>query len=398
MIKNLLNNKGTLLASFVIILSILSSILLYAASLSLANRMGIENTYNKTIAMNIAEGGIEKALWNIKKGIHTSASDCSDIPGGQFDYTITGSGNIKTVIATSYVPSKANPKYSKKIKVKVTDQPAMYNTNFSYAIQAGEGGIHVSGSAEVNGNLYSNGIIEVTNSAGKVKNPGDVWAVGAISDQFNGIAGTKTSPAELVPLPDLDLNAWKSMAHDGGVIEGNYSPPDDGTFTDLGPTEITGNMTMSKTSQKVNLKGPVHIHGNLTISGGTWKMDEGFGENGTVVVVDGQISITAGVGKAAFQSNTDDSYILFVSTSTANTEGNSAISYTGNASAEKLVLYAYYGSMKFTGSGTIVAMTGETLYLTGGGEINYKSGLASSIFASGPGGIWKIIEWQEIKT
>lgn len=386
-----------MLASFVIVLSVLSSILLYAAAASLANRVGIENTYNKTVALNVAEGGIEKALWNIKQGNTASETDCTDIPGGQFDYEITGAGNIKTIIATSYVPSKANPKHKKKIKVKVTDQPAVYGTNFSYALQAGEGGIHVSGNSEVNGNLYSNGIIELTTAAAKVKNPGDVWAAGAIIDPFSGISGEKNSPADMVPLPELDLNAWRSIAHDGGVITGDYSPPGDGTFTDLGPVEITGDVSMSSTSQKINLKGPVYIHGNLTISGGTWKMDDAFGENGTVVLVDGQINITAGVGKAAFESNSEDSYILFVSASTANTEGNSAISFTGNASAEKLVLYAYYGSMKFTGSGTIVAMTGETLYITGGGEINYKSGLASSNFASGPGGIWKVMEWQEIK-
>ncbi|MEK7447274.1 MAG: hypothetical protein AAB632_00520 [Patescibacteria group bacterium] len=397
MIKVLNNERGTLLASFVIILSVLTSILLYAASASLANRLGIERTYQKTVALNIAEGGVEKALWNIKQGIYTSESDSTDIPGGQFDYTITGSGNIKTIIATGYVPSKANPKYIKKLKVKVTDQPAIYNTNFGYAIQAGEGGIHISGNAEVNGSLYSNGIIELTNAAAKVRNPGDVWAVGEISDIFGGIAGTKTSPADYISLPELDLNAWRSIAHDGGVITGNYSPPNDGMFTDLGPVEITGNVTMSKTGQKINLKGPVYIHGDLDISGGTWQVDSGFGDNGTVVLVDGKINITAGTGKSSFQSSSEDAYILFVSASTANTQGDSAISFTGSATAEKLVLYAYYGSMLFSGSGDIIAMTGETLYLTGGGEINYKSGLASGIFASGPGGVWKIIEWQEIK-
>src|SRR3990170_7185264 len=122
--ENILKSqRGSILASFTIILTILTSVLLYTASTSLANKVGIERTINNALAMGIAEGGVEKAVWVLKQGSYTGETASSDIQGGQFDVTVAGSGNVKTITVVSYVPSKANPKYKKAVKVKVTDEP-----------------------------------------------------------------------------------------------------------------------------------------------------------------------------------------------------------------------------------------------------------------------------------
>ncbi len=398
-LKHIRNNHGSIIAVFVIMMTVLSTFLLAAYALSLENRLSIARSYQKNIALNIAEAGINKALWELKGHnlSYTGETSNSSVSGGQFDVIVApiDPGN-KYITATAYVPSKANPKFKKAIKVKISDKPVTENASFNYAIQAGSGGISVTGNADVHGSMYSNGGINVSASAANIEDPGNVWAVGSISDTHNAIHGTKTSPASPVELPQINLDTWKSLAQAGGTISGNYSPPSSGTYTDLGPKEITGDLDMTSANQKINLKGPLYIHGNLSISGGYWKIDDSLGSSGTIVIVDGTISITAGANKSDFRGNSGGAYLLFISTSTANTEGNSAISYTGGANAEELALYAYNGSMKFSGSGDIVAMTGQTLFLSGGGEIHYKSGLASTSFAGGPGGTWTIKEWQEI--
>lgn len=398
-LKHIRNSRGSIIAIFVIMLTVLSTFLLAASAFSLENRLSITRSYNKNIALNIAEAGINKAIWELKGHnlSYTGETANSSVSGGQFDVIVTpiDPGN-KYITATAYVPTKANPKYKKAIKVKISDKPVMENASFNYAIQAGSGGIFVTGNAEVSGSLYSNGGISVSASAANIYNLGNVWAVGSISDTHTAIHGVKTSPASPVDLPQINIDMWKNLAAAGGTISGNYSPPSIGTYTDLGPKEITGNLDMTSANQKINLKGPLYIHGDLTISGGYWKIDDSLGSNGTIVIVDGTISVTAGANKSDFKGNSSGAYLLFISTNTANTEGNSAISYTGGADAEELALYAYNGSMKFSGSGDIVAMTGQTLYLSGGGSIHYKSGLASTSFAGGPGGTWAIKEWQEI--
>ncbi len=395
------NRSGSILAVFVILMTVLSAFILAAATLTLENRVSISRTYQQDVALNIAEAGINKALWELRghSPSYTGETGNASISGGEFDVAVTTiDANNDYVTSTAYVPSKANPKYKKAIRIKISDTPTTTNPAFSYAIQAGAGGIWAEGSTHVEGSLYSNSSITTQGSSVNIESPGNAWAVTTITDggcpQHCGIHGTKTSGANPVVMPAIDLNQWKSLAQAGGTItDSNYSPPSSGSFTNLGPKEFTGSsFSMSSSDQKVNLTGPLYIHGNLNISGGTWKLDDSFGSNGTIVIVDGQINIS---GNAEFQGNSSGSYILFISTNIANTKSSPAISFTGHGTAENLALYAYNGSMYLAGSGTIVAMTGQTLYLNSG-DIEYESGLKSEQFAGGPGGTWEVKEWQEI--
>lgn len=389
--KNFLKNEsGTLLASFVIILSVLSSILLYAASASLANRIGIENSYNKTVATSVAEGGIEKAIWAINSGQSYSGDTASSsIPGGEFDVVVTNIDTTnKYIVSTAYVPTKANPKYKKAIKIKLSALPSNTDISFSYAVQAGQGGMVISGSSHVEGSLYSNADIVVSGSA-EVNDPGNAWAVGTITDGGR-IAGTKTPGAPAVPLPTLDLEAWKNLAKTGGTITGNYNPS--GNVT-VGPKEITGNVTMG--TANVTLDGPLYVHGDFSMSSGSASMrpSNNVGADGTMVVVDGKINITGG----KFFENSDKGYIVFVSTNPASTESNPAISYTGNNEAERVAFYAYNGAMRLAGSGQIAAMIAQTLFINGSGKIEYEHGTPAVYFPGAPGGSWEVLEWQEVR-
>lgn len=387
-IQILKNQKGSIAATFTIILTILTSILLYTASSSLANKIGIERTVNNALAMGIAEGGAEKALWKLKQGSYTGETGSTDIAGGQFDVTVSVSGNERTITVVSYVPSKASPKYKKSVKVKVTDEPAIENVAFNYAIQGGEGGINVFGGPEIQGSLYSNANITFTGSAHEVS--GSASAHGTVSPNPNPrVHGPITTGVPIIPLPDINTDYWKEIASQGNVISGSYVPPS-GTTT-MGPTKITGSFQMSSQNQKINLTGPLYIQGSAHISGGEFILDSSLGSNGTIIIVDGQVDVSGGT---KFISNGDGRYILLISTSTHASE---AIKYTGNADSESLALFTPVGGLTLQGKGELVALCGKTLNIGGDGEVKYKQGLASAIFSGGPGGTWDVIEWQEIK-
>lgn len=379
------NSSGSIIVVFVIVLSVLTTVVLAVSSLTLSNKVGVERTYQKSIALNIAEAGLNKAVWELKQGhSYTGETGNSSISGGEFDVTMTNiDATNKYITATAYVPTKASPKYKKAIKAKVTAQPSNTDISFSYAMQAGNGGMNISGSSEVEGSLYSNANIVVSGSA-KVKDPGNAWAVGTINDGGR-IQGTKTPGASETPLPIINFDAWRNLARQGGTINGSYTIPS-GNF---GPKEITGSASFSG-SGTVNIRGPIYIRGNLSISGGgVWTLDNSLGSGGTVIIVDGSVTIAGGT---RFYPNSSGGYLAVIAA------GNgSQISYAGSATGEKIALFAPNGTITIAGSGKIVAMMGKTLNIAGSGKIEYEEGTPVISFPGAPGGNWTVKEWQEIR-
>lgn len=396
------SQQGSVLIGSILVLILVMGFALTLTTTVMVNSIYVQRSYQNIAAMSYAEAAIEKTMWELNSAVTpTCDPSCSFGSDADVDLNIVNiDSDNKEITATAYAPNKANYKTKKIVKIKVSAAPDTSSIAFSYAIQAGTGGIEVSGSSEIEGNIYSNGNISVTGSA-KIKQDdgegGDAWAVGTISEPNNGIEGTSYPGSPPVSLPQIDIQAWKDLASSGGTIAGDYSPPSSGSYTDLGPKEITGKVSMSSANQKINLLGPLYIHGDLELSGGFWKLDDSLGTNGTMVLVDGKIKITGGENKTKFLGNSSGSYILFVSTNTANTKGDPAISYTGSAESEALALYAYNGAMTLSGSGEIIAMTGQTLFIEGSGEIKYQEGLALANFAGGPGGIWRMKSWQQLK-
>lgn len=383
--KVIKKNQGSTLAMFVIVLSVLTTILLAVASASLYNKVSIERAYNNAMALNIAEAGVEKAIWEFKQGLsYTGETGNTNISGGEFDVQVTDiDTSNKYITATAYVPSKADPKFKKSVKVKLTAQPSNTDISFGYAMQAGNGGMYIGGSSEIEGSLYSNAHISVTGSA-EVHDPGNAWAVGAISDGGR-IKGTKYPGSPPNPLPTIDLDAWRDLARSGGTISGSYNIPP-GNF---GPKEITGSASFSG-SGTVNIKGPIYIKGSLTIAGGgNWNLDDSLGSGGTVIIVDGSVNIAGGTH---FNPNSAGGYLAIIAAGSG-----SQLSYAGSATGEKIALFAPNGTIYIAGSGRVVAMMGRTLNIYGSGKIEYEEGTPVISFPGAPGGAWQVKEWQEIR-
>lgn len=341
-------------------------------------------------AQALCDAGIEKTIWNLNKGTSYSGEAMET---GLVEVSVTDGAQAKDVIATAYVPfntnaetTKQKAKVTRRVRVRLEATPNEQGIAFKYAIQSGAGGIHIQGSAEVAGNLYSNGVVDFTGNGHKIT--GDVMAHTTVTPNPNPkINGKVTEGVPQVPLPYVNVDAWRDYAERGGTHLGDYSPA--GTVN-LGPKVITEDVTLNNNGQSITLTGPLYIQGNLNMSGGNFKLAESFGTKGTVIIVDGKVGISGG---GRFLSNSAGGFILVVSLSTA----ADAITYGGSSQSEALAMFALKGGMNITGGGEIVATCGETLNLSGTGEIKYKSGLANANFSAGPGGSWEIKEWQILK-
>lgn len=389
---NFKSEKGSILIGTIVALTIVLGLGIGLISMVLTLSLNTQKAYKKMSAISLAEAGIEKTMWEMNNAVTPTCTTPCDLEGGQFEVVINDiDAESKEIVSTGYSPNKANYKTKKTVSVKLNANPSSEGVAFGYALQSGAGGMQISGSSEVQGSLYSNGDIAVSGSA-SVENPGDAWAVGSITGGSR-IAGTQHPNASAVALPSVNVPMWKDLAISGGTLEGNYSPPTSGTWTTMGPKEITGDLTMTSSSQKISLVGPLYVHGNLNISGGEWRIDESFGSKSVMVIVDGLINAS---GSVKVYSNSYGGFVMFLSTNSASSESNPAISYAGQANSEKLGLYAVNGALKITGSGKIVAVTGQTLYMAGSGEIEYEEGFASAEFSGGPGGNWIKSSWQEV--
>ena len=114
-----------------------------------------------------AQSGIDKALWCLNQ---SSGTNCGGSYGSGFTgetsvsfgnsayYTTaitTVTGSQKTVTATGYYPSVANP--VAKVTVKAEATITTTSASFYYGVQSGNGGFEFSNNSSVTGNIYANG-------------------------------------------------------------------------------------------------------------------------------------------------------------------------------------------------------------------------------------------------
>lgn len=373
----------------VIAIIFLAVVMILAASL-FSRTAGFLRFGSKSIsqeqAINLAEAGIERTLWKMNETAG-ACSDCSQ------EYTVGTTGsfivtiqektppnpNLKTIIATGYIPNSTNPRTKQTIKtaVYVTNQ----QISFNYATQTDTGGLEMNSNATINnGNAYTNGDIVGTSNS---RINGDAFAAGTISSPDPTITGTINPGASPKPLPTFDAQYWKDQANinnDPNIGDLTYNA---GSH-DLGPKKIQGNLTLNSNAW-LTIHGPLHVTGNFAMNSNTrLYIDDSFGSTGTVVIVDGNISLNSNA--QVFSTNaTPKGYIILASTKSP--PGN-AIDLNSNAKAG--VLYALSGNLQINSNGQVIALAANKLILNSNATLNYDEGLASAQFSSGPGGSWQI--------
>jgi Tfp pilus assembly protein PilX len=388
MINFLRTSKGTALFNALVFLTVLVIIGLSIATLTLGGFKFIARSHKSTQALNIAEAGIDKALYEINKPSSTYTSETNTPFGnGTFSVQITNGSepNTKVITSTGYIPNNTSPELERTIRVVAKAESSSINIAFSYAVQIGDQGLTMNSNSQINGNAYSNGnIIGYSNST----ITGDAYAVTTISEP-RPTAQSKHPNSPSSQMPSIDYNFWKNEATSGGIHQGDYNI--NNPQQNLGPLKIVGNFNMNSNSS-ITLKGPIYVTGNFAMnSNSRLYLDQAFGTSGTVIIVDGTIQLNSN----SYIYSTDATpkgYILLVTTST------SANALELNSNSSNGICYALNGGMQVNSNGKAVAAVARKLTLNSNATFNYDTGLADTRFSTGPGGKWIIKpgSWQKL--
>lgn len=401
-------------------------------------------------ALQLADAGIEKAIWQLNETAGGYSGEAGTaLGGGVFDVSVLNiSGNTKEITAIGYVPNKAAPRATRKVKAQVTIDST--TVAFNFALQIGAGGVEMAQDARIVGTIYSNGVIDGTtgnNISGGAYSAGvtglirDVAVGGsayahaiqnatiggsAYGYSFNfgtvggnlkmysissctvggsawyttktacTIGGAQNTPhsGEPDPVPQPfpisaeQITNWKNQAAAGGTISGNYNLGQ-GASASLGPKKITGNLVMEKDAV-LTLTGPVWVQGNIDIEkDATVRLDPAYGGNSEVFLADGNIDLSKEVN---FVRAGAGSYILALTTSGS----DPAISIAKNSDA--LIAYAAAGTVLIKKETSLKQVTAWALDMEKDTLVSYETGLADVNF-TGPGGSWAPLRgtWREIK-
>ncbi len=342
-------------------------------------------------AINLAEAGVDYSVWKLNTtagNFYGTGSEIGVGTTGTFFVTVADSGpNSKTIQSTGYVPNSAKPRSKAAIKV----QSAINNQviAFNYAVQVGVGGLTMQNSSSISGNVYSNGNIT---GSGTTLIDGDAYAVGTISSPQPQVTRSKHPGASPMPMPTLDYNYWKKAAcnNDPGYpgtcsTQQTCSPTCTlSTSQHIGPKKYAGNLTLSNNAL-ITMDGPIWVTGNFTITGNEtqFSLNDNFGSAGTLIIVNGKVTVNQ--GKITPNSASPPGYILVASTSTA----DDAITL-GTSQGETGIFYALDGGIILTSNINVNAIASKSLLMQSQAQLQYKSGLASAQFSTGPGGSWVI--------
>ena len=389
----------------------------------------------------IAEAGIQKAIYCLNATVGTNCGGSygatyageSNVAfnGGKFTTAVSGSGATRTVTATGTTGSGQ----AKIVAADVTTIPPTDATDFTYALQSGDGGAYLSNNSTVQGTLYTAGDIvcqgttavidgDAYNSASggkidscKVKYYGHADKI--LNAYITKDAYYKNDPADIAgttvkgskfansstptpkDLPAVNLTFWETAAAAGGTIVGDYHPADN---SNLGPVKITGDLVLDN-NVDVILKGPVWVKGNITTSNNsTITLDPAYGAYSTVILADdpndrpsrGKVYIENGTG--IFGSGNPLSHILIATTNSSTNDEQPAMSIKNNASGA--IFFALNGTMRMYNNAGAKSLAGKRLFLEQNASVSYlESEMSDAHFSNSPSATWRLKSgtWHEVK-
>lgn len=151
--KKINKQKGAaMLLSVLFFLSISISIIAGLVSPTLSEYKISSDSVKSRQSYFLSESAIEDAYYRLKNGKPIGTTDTINLNGNSATATITNSGiNEKTISSTGDVSSR-----ERKNEIILAMGTGV---SFNYGVQVGQGGINMSGSSGINGNVYANGPI-----------------------------------------------------------------------------------------------------------------------------------------------------------------------------------------------------------------------------------------------
>lgn len=194
-----------------------------------------------------------------------------------------------------------------------------------------------------------------------------------------------------LPISDANIAEWETQAAAGGVVNGNQTLNWDcnqiwGTFPSK---KFNGNVTVGS-SCNIKFRSPVHITGNLSVqSGGRVSLDESYGDQSGVIVVDGRV-LLSGAGSINGTSSANSNMLVLSKYTSPGPSFLPAIDAAGGTSSS--IFYAANGNIIMSGAAHLNQITAKKVILDGGAVIDYDSGVTTPFFSSGPSGSFTVIK------
>lgn len=196
--------------------------------------------------------------------------------------------------------------------------------------------------------------------------------------------GLADPPPKVFPISDANIADWKNQAQLAGITSGDIT----NCVSVLNSQKIIGNVTFNSNCN-VTVKSPIWITGNLTInSNNNLTLDSGYGDSSGIILVDGQV--TLGSNNNLKGSGTGSSILMVLSTYDSRTNGNTAIAVTNTGNSG--VFYAATGIIQPGNKNQYKELSGWGISLINNSELNYETGLSSTLFTSGPSGSYSLVK------
>ena len=421
------SSKGAALLIAVLFFLIISlTIVIGSSGPVIADRKAAQNLIKSKASYFASEAGIEDVSYRIIKSKnydsaenltlndYTASSVIADVDGNK---EVTSTGNVSNHI--------------RKVKTKLI--PGI-GASFYYGVQVGGGGLVMSNSSRVDGNVFSNGPINGSNSNiinGDVISAGSSGLISGIHTAGSAYAHTITSSTvgedayyqaisgtsvggisypgsadqstALMPISDAQIEEWKAEALAGGTHTSPCPYSVSGAVS-IGPKKINCDLNLDG-SDVVTLNGNVWVSGNINFSNSAiLKINPSLGDKTVVLVADketnrsssGQINLSN--SSQFFGTGSAKSYVLLISqNNSAETGGGNTAINVANSANGKVLLYAPHGTINLSNSISVKEASAYKIQLNNSASVLYETGIANLLFTSGPSGGYSIDNWQEIE-
>jgi hypothetical protein len=392
----------------------------------------INNVVKSAQSYYAAEAGVEDAILRTKTDMDYLPNYLLTVGGGSTEVDI--SGPVENLVITS--EGNVNSRV-RKLAVNLNATPSSVNVSFNYGVQVGDGGLEMAANTEVFGNIFSNGPVEGSStsyvygdlysagSGGLINNmnvnkseptaiDGNAFANTITNSTVENILYCKTEsgnnkPCDTsqddpekkdMPITAEDITTTKNQAASGGSI--SSLTVGGGESVSLGPKKINGDLVI-ESNASLTITGTIWVTGDITLNSNILvKLDSSFGTESGTIIADGEILFDSNVTVCGSEGGIigscnagNESYVMFLSTSSSVDPSNPAIDMGSNTDAA--ILYTNNGMIQINSNIGILEATAYKLRINSNATVTYESGLADVIFSSGPGGVFNIISWEEIE-
>ena len=377
----------------------------------------------------LAEAGIEDVVYRLRSGMPVAPVETLSLLGGSVSIETSDTSDGKNIVAEGDINN-----LFRKLETNIVLGSGV---SFHFGIHAGEGGLRMENTSSISGNVYSSGSVIGSGPGNNVVRGSVVSAgpTGLIDNlystssayartirnaEIDGDAyyqsisnttvlgtlypGSVDQATSSLPITDEQINDWKQIALDGGVISSPCPYKITGETT-IGPIKIACDLEISGTNYTVTLMGNVWVEGNVDIKNSpTIRIDPSFGSKGVAFIADKPSSPDTS-GKIILQnsatfygSGSTGSHVMFVSQNRSAESGGSEVAIdVKNTVSGALLVYAGHGEISLQNSVNLKEVTAYRIRLKNTAEVIYETGIANLLFSSGPSGGYEILNWKEIE-